>query len=325
MKLNFETKVLLIFVAVLTFGLSMINVVSFLFYKLYLQQSIQEKVQILYLLSKNNKSYKAPGYLLITNRFIFNDKYELIYYNHLEDKYVYLLKSYVNNKLKNFAQLLIVWDFVLIISLISILYFTIGRYLKKEIETKKYLETVLLAVSHKLGNFLSIQKINLEIIENKCSIHAVKRLKQVFNTVEKDFKFTTEILKKISSGEKNYKEIYIDRFIKEIVSNFSEILGTKKVKLRLKPIKLKLNYDDMKNLIYILIENAVFHSMEKIYIKICEDRKYVYFFIKNDISLNFKGGSGVGLEIAKFLAEREGIDLIIRTKKNFLTVLKIRK
>ncbi len=325
MKLNFETKVLLIFVAVLTFGLSMINVVSFLFYKLSLQQNIQEKAQLVYLLSKSNKGYKIPKYFLITDKLTFNNKYELVYFNQLDNKYVFLSRSYLNKKLINFAQLLILWDFVLIVSLMSILYFTIGRYLKKEMEVKKYLETVLLAVSHKLGNFLSIQKVNLEIIENKCNIPALKRLMSAFDVIEKDFKFTTDILKKINAYKEDKVEVRIDKIIEEIINNFSTILKTKILILRLKPSVLRTNYDDLKNLLYILIENAVLHSDKKIYIKMCGDKKFIYIFIKNDINTDFKGGSGIGLEIAKFLADRNNIKLITRAKNNFLVVLKIKK
>jgi len=56
----------------------------------------------------------------------------------------------------------------------------------------------------------------------------------------------------------------------------------------------------------------------------CTDRKICYLFIKNDIQ-EIQKGSGVGLKISEFLLSRYGGEIKTKAKKEFLTVIKLKR
>jgi hypothetical protein len=302
----------------LTVGLSALNFVSFMFYKYSIENIAVEHAKLNYLLKKSNNDYKIPDYIVISEKPLFNEN--LIEIEKIQNDYVYIKYSYIEEKLKIFSKVLFLWDFVIVFSLIFVMYFTIIKYLKKEKLIKDYLEIILLTISHKLGNFLSVQKVNLEIIKEKCSINAVKRLEFAFNLIEKDFKLTLSLLKNIENFEIREEKVNVKKTIEEILKYFD--LKNIKLTLKLKDTNLKINKNDFENILYILIENAVKYSKDKIYIKVCKNNKNLIIAIKNDIGY-IKIGSGIGLELAKFLAKKNGWEFYTKSNKNFLTVLKI--
>ena len=183
---------------------------------------------------------------------------------------------------------------------------------------KDYLEIVLLVISHKLGNFLSIQKINLEIIKEKCNLNAVNRLNYAFDFIERDFKLTLNILKNIENIDFQGDKVNVKDLIEDILRNFD----LKYVKLKLKNISIKTNKNDLENLLYILIENSIKYSKNKIYIRMCLNERKLLIAIKNDIG-HVITGRGLGLELAKFLAKKNNWKLYTKSKKEFLAILKI--
>ncbi|WP_457638808.1 hypothetical protein, partial [Persephonella sp.] len=301
--LTFENKVFIIFTLILAVGLSAINLVSVLFFRYNIENQIYKEANLYKEVYKYNPSVHFPVYLKKFDKLPPVKKYEII--GIVNGQYIAIDREYKTHKIKEFALTLLLWDAVLILSAMLFLYFTIIKYLKKEEYLKKYLEILILTITHKLGNFLSVQRINIDLIKSKCKIKAVNRLESAYSLIEKDFKFTIKTLKTLENPEKNITTVNLKDLIEDVVYHFTDTLKEKKLTLRLKDIYIKADPNDIENILFAVIENAVKFSQEKVFIKMCKKDDAVYLFIKNDVGEAVKG-AGVGLEIAQFLLSQYG-------------------
>jgi len=317
---SFEYKVLLTFTFLLAFGLSAINLVAVLFFKYNIETQIYRETRLYVEAYKYNPSVKLPSYVKIFDKIPDTNRYEII--GIANGKYIVLDKYFKNEKTKEFALTLLLWDAVLILSIMLLLYFTIVRYIKRDEYLRKYLEILILTITHKLGNFLSIQRINIDLIKSKCGLKAVNRLENAYSLIEKDFKFTIRTLKNLESSEKNITTVNLKDVIEDILYHFIENLKEREVYTRLKNIYIKIDPNDIENILFTLVENAVKFSEKKIYIKMCGKEKDVYIFIKNDVGTVNKG-AGVGLEIAEFLISQYGGEIKTHIGRDFLTVIRL--
>ncbi|NPA58318.1 MAG: HAMP domain-containing histidine kinase, partial [Aquificae bacterium] len=296
--LTFEYRVLLTFTLLLAVGLSAINLVALLFFKYHIESQIYKEARLYAELYKHNPNVKLPSYIKLFDRLPDGDRYEIIGFTN--GRYLSLDREYKEKKIREFALILLLWDGVLILSIMLLLYFTIVKYIKKEEYLKKYLHILMLTITHKLGNFLSVQRVNIDLIKAKCNIKAVERLEKAYILIEKDFKFTINTLKNLENTEKEIKLVNLKDVIGNILSIFSENLQGKKVYADLKDIRIKADPKDVENAFFNLIENAVKFSRKNIHIKMCRRGKTAVVIIKNDVG-NSDSGAGVGIEIARFL------------------------
>ncbi|WP_457627125.1 sensor histidine kinase, partial [Persephonella sp.] len=301
--LSFENKVLITFTFILALGLSAINLVAVLFFKYSIEGQIYRESRLYVEVYRYNPSVRLPEYIKLFDRLPDSPSYEII--GMVNGRYVTLDKEYKTRKTKEFATTLLMWDAVLILSTMLLIYFTIIKYIKKEEYLRRYLEILILTITHKLGNFLSVQRINIDLIKSKCRIKAVNRLESAYSLIEKDFKFTIRTLKNLGNAEKNIKTVNLKDLVEDILHHFIENLKDRDVITRLKNIYIKIDPNDIENILFTVIENAVKFSEKRIHIKMCSDGKYVYIFIKNDVGTVNKG-AGIGLEIAEFLISQYG-------------------
>ena len=318
--LSFENKVLLAFTFVLVFGLSAINFVSILFFKYSLDEQIAKETKLYTEIYKYNPGILLPPYIKTFDHIPDPKKYEIL--NIIDGKYMALDIRYKDKKLKEFAFTLLMWEAVLILVLMVLIYFTIIRYIRKEDYIRRYLEILLLTITHKLGNFLSIQRLNIDIIKSKCRLKAVNRLENAYSIIEKDFKFTIKTLKNLGEAEKNITTINIKDVIENVIHNFQENLKDKSVRLDIFDAYVKMDPNDVENIFFAVIENAAKFCESKVFIKMCSKDKNLYVFIKNDVGMVEKG-AGIGLEIAEFLISHYGGEIKTHIGRDFLTMIRL--
>jgi signal transduction histidine kinase len=179
---------------------------------------------------------------------------------------------------------------------------------------------MLLTITHKLGNFLSIYRVNIEILSEKCSSKALERLDNAYSIMEKDFSFVTKSLKRLSFQQKEEKKLNVKNKILEVLSFFGQSLKDKNVSVSISDVYVKMDEHDLENILFSIFENIAKYSKKNIHIKMCKDKKYVYIFIRNDFKSVSKG-SGIGLKLAEFLVSQYGGELKTRVKNSFLTVI----
>ena len=300
----------------LTLGISALNFVAISFYKLSLLNAFYDKVETELKLIRENKNQNLPEYFKISNSII-NEKNWVLLTPSLNGKFVYINLDHVNKKTKNFALNLFLWETFLIFALTYIFYKLLWHHIREREENRKFLELILLTLSHKLGNFLAIQKLNLEILKQKISSPALDRLNKSYNFIETEFKHTLNIIRNFKARKINVKNIELKTLIELILQQFREILNNKKIILNLKETKLTANQTDLGMIFYLLIENAVKYAEKEIYISLYNEAKNIVLFIKNDINPNVPKGSGIGLTLAKRLGERYKMKLFYDEKDGY--------
>ncbi len=301
---------------ILITGFSILNIFVILSYKLSLDYQIKKEAILLKKLYIFSENVPLPSYVYIGS----NPPEGFTPVEKIDNKVIAFDLKGVNRKLKNFALTLFIWEGAIILALFLIFYKTVIKYIKKEEEIKKFLELMLLTITHKLGNFLSIYRVNIEILNEKCESKALKRLENAYAIMEKDFSFVTRSLKKLSFHQKEEKKINLKNKILEVLSFFGQSIKDKKVIISLSDVYVKMDEQELENILFSVFENIAKYSYKNIHIKMCKNKKYVYIFIKNDFKSVSKG-SGIGLKLAEFLISQYNGDLRTRVKKSFLTVL----
>ena len=179
-----------------------INVLIITFFKYQTINNIENQVKLYVNLKNNTENYKLPSYIKISNSRLTLKKYRL--FDIHSGKFIYIDTKYIKRGFKQFMTTLLLWEMSLSVILLLMVYFIIKKFLKKEQAHKKFLNFILGMISHKFGNFLSIQRLNLELIETE-NEKPLKRLKEAYGFMEKDF---SNILNTIRNSEEGKPKKY---------------------------------------------------------------------------------------------------------------------
>ncbi len=281
-----------------------------------LEYHIKKEAILLKKIYTFSKEIMLPNYVYIGN----NPPEDFIPVDKVDNKVIAINTKNINKKLVNFAVTLFIWEAAIILALLFIFYKTVIKYIKEEENIKKFLELTLLTITHKLGNFLSIYRVNIEILKEKCPSKALNRLDNAYKIMEKDFMFTTKSLKKLSFQEKNIRRINLKTKIMEILSFFGQALSDKNVILHLKDVYIKIDEQDLENILFSVFENIAKYSHKNVHIKICTDKNHIFLILRNDFK-SISKGSGIGMKLAEFLISQYNGEIRTRAKKSFLTLI----
>ncbi|MDI6713977.1 MAG: hypothetical protein QMD43_02980 [Thermodesulfovibrio sp.] len=233
----------------------------------------------------------------------------------LQDKRAFIKRDFIEDKFQEYVKNVLLWEFLLVLSLMLILYKVIERITKQERDYKELLELILLTLSHKFGNFLTSHRGNIEILKLRNDERALQRL-------EKSCTFMQEDLNKVIETINRFKEASFEKEkinLKELIEKFLSLIETeKRILITAKDINVYANRQNLENIVFPLLENALRYSKERIHIKVCKN----YLAIRNDI-YETERGSGIGLKIAQALAKKEGFKIKYRAKEDsFILILK---
>ncbi len=317
--MKFESKALITFTTTLIIGFSIINFLGITYLRFILEERIEKEVDCISKFYTIYPNFPLPKYLFISKDPIPPYNYEVVRYT---GKYfVFVRKNYLQDKLRKFAFSLFIWEGAFIVALTFIFYRVIIKYLKKEEVIKNTLNILLLTLTHRIGNFLAVQKVNIELIDKS---KPAKRLKENLDRLKREYEKTLKILEDIQKRyeiEENYvnlKEVAL-RALKSI-----RIRNDINIKLNLKDTKIKTNPVYIDVLITSLIENAIKYAETTIHVKICNRiHKKPLLIIRNDINNQaYGGGTGIGLQIVKFVSEKLGVTVKYRVRKHFTVIVR---
>ena len=322
-KINSKTKILLYFTAALSFGFFVINTVSFFYIKNYIDKNLEKDVEIYKKIYKYEDNHKLIPYLsIVENREGIEDS-DIV--GKVEDKYIVVDRKTLYQKLTNYIITLFLWEIFIMLVVLTLANKLVQSTIDKEKEIKGILEVFILAFTHKLKNFLGIQKVNVEILKISFNQKALKRLEKAYMLMEKDFEILIQALKSLREFRENREEIDIKKVFEEIIKELASIYPEKSILLQLNSFTVKVDKKDIKNILFVILENAFKYSEKRIFIVSSDDKNYYTVKVSNDISFQEKG-TGVGLEIAKFLAKKYNWEIISEAKENeYILYLKIPK
>jgi signal transduction histidine kinase len=297
-------------------GISILNVIAISFYKDFLIQTFHRNAERELKIAQYERDYPLSDYLKISEKPLLNKDLELVS-QILDGKFVYLDWHIVYKMVKNFGINLFIWEMVLILSLSFLFYKLLWVHLKEREENRAFLEILLLSLSHKLGNFLASQRLNIEILKQTPSPTALARLENTYSFVEMEFKHTLNIIKNFKTGSQKKEKIDLKPIIKANLAQFKEPLKDKQLRLDLTDTSVKGERVNVEMIFYLLIENAIKYAQRDIFIQLKKEDNFILCLIKNDINPKVPKGSGIGLSLVHQLAQKYGIKLSHKEEDNF--------
>ncbi len=311
-------KILVIFGILLIAGFSILNIVSFLEFKRLLDMYVYQKVYMAYINYLNTGAKETDGVRILNHP----DVHYIVYSFPsegfgTETIYVGVKKSEIDEFINHYMTVIIIWEAVLIFMIIIGTFLIVTRLLREIEEHRKFMDLVLMSISHKFGNFIAIQRVNLGILDKNYDRKAVDRLMISNRKLERDIKTIIHLLERKAEERMQTETVDLSEIFKRIMKEFSEELRRKKISYLMRSIKIEANPLDIEDLAYNLLSNAIKHSKSRIYIRICKGKRSILISVRNDRVEKEKEGMGLGMEIMKSIVSRYNGDVRIKMKRYF--------
>ncbi len=316
--LGIRLKILIIFGILLIAGFSILNVVSFLEFKRLLDMYIYQKVYTAYI------NYLSTGAKSVDNvRILKHPEEGYIVYSFpsegfgMDHIYVGIEKKEVDELVNHYMTVIVIWEAVLVFMIIIGTFVIVTKLLREIEEHRKFMDLVLMSISHKFGNFIAIQRVNLGILDKNYDRKAVNRLMIASRKLERDIKTIIHLLERRAEERIQIEPVNVADIFKKLIKEFSEELKKKRISYSIKDTVINANIIDMEDLAYNLLSNAVKHSKSRIHLKICKGKEHVLIAVRNDRVEEEKEGMGLGMEIIKSIVQRYKGTVRIKVKRYF--------
>jgi len=270
-------------------------------------------------MARYQKNYNLPSYIKVSKKPLLDKNLELLPQT-LNGKFVYLDWGPGYKEVKDLATNLFLWETALVLSLTFLFYKILWIHLKEREENRVFLEMILLTLSHKLGNFLATQRLNIEILKETPSPAALDRLERGYMFIEKEFNHTLNIIKNFKAGSKEKEKINLKSVIESTLAGFKDVVKDKELKLDLAEVIIRGCKTDIEMIFYLVIENAVKYAKKQIFIELKKENKFVSLLIKNDIDPLIPKGSGIGLALVRQLTQKHKIGFNHREENGYFIV-----
>lgn len=240
-------------------------------------------------------------------------KEDILYKSYEKEKFI--KRDFVEKRFREYVLNVLLWEFLLVLALMLMLYKVIERMTRQEREYKEFLELLLLTISHKFGNLLAAQKGNIDILKVKYDQRAIERLEKTYNFIREDLNSILVYIERFKLLTSEREKINLRDLIKKCLNLQN---GKNEIFFREKDVYVYANRQILENIIIPLLENAAKYSDGKIFIRLTKK----YLAIRNKISINDRG-AGIGLKISEKLAGKQGFRLLYRSKGDyFISLLK---
>ncbi len=315
--MDFEKLLMyLLLFMLLTFGLSFINLTLFLELKRIEDKTMYQIAHTHFILYQYNPEHKGNDFVVINPDF--EKGYKLYTFEDPLDPIkrirVGIKEEYYAKETKSLMKKLFFIEFFLVLTLVLLYQVIIEGYVKKLREKEEWVKTLMLALTHRLGNFIATQKVLISLlIKSYPQDKSIKRMEKSIIRAEKDFRIFTSLIKENKNSERQY--LNIKKYILDSMEYFNEEIKNKKVYLSLKDMQVFMDKTDLEDVLYNLIGNSIKHSCTFLHIKVCLKKRILV--IRNDTSEVKASGMGIGNELTRKVLERYGYKLTVRIRKNY--------
>lgn len=316
---------MLIFLSLITVGFIALNILMFFELKRVVEESIYFRAYSHYLLYTISKNHRGDENFLVSEQiptgfsFSFKDPSDPS-----KNVYVAVREEYLKESIKLSLKRLFFFQFLLIFSLILVYQLALDRLWKNVEEGREFGRFLVKSISHKLGNFLAVQKTNLSLLQKTNSPQALGRMQRSIKRLEKD----VSLILRLSEEELKPVKVWVDFWsvLENVLALFEEEIKEKKFIFR-KGRDLYLHTDEriLEDVLYNLLSNAIKYSKSLIHLRVSVGKDRVLFSVRNDFVENAKGGMGLGLKLLQRHAQRMDSELFIRIKKHYTAHLCFRE
>ncbi len=285
----------------------MLNFVAVRFHKMELLDAFYRDAERHLALMRAKEDYCPPAYIKVSEVPLGGEDL-VLFKPSFEGRLVFLDLSVVKRKLKNFVLSLFLWEAFLILSLSYLFYKLLWYHLRERERNREFLELMLLVLSHRLGNFLAAQRVNLEILKEGRSPAALERLERAHGYIEDQFRRTLELIRSFpTKGER--EEVELSGLVQQVLGSFEGELEGKRVEVDLEEVRVRAPRSDLEMILHLLFENAARYSRSYVRTSFRREGQKVILEVENDIAPQAPRGSGLGLELARRLGERMGAEV----------------
>jgi len=222
--------------------------------------------------------------------------------------------------LRDFLYNLLLWELILVIAVSYLFYELLRQYRAYKESTRDFQEILLQSVSHKMGNFLAAQRVDVQLLSETGSQAALERIQRGYQSIEKDFRQITKIIKDFTVETSGSEACDLSSLAAEVLEEFQDGLRGD-CRFRLQPSPVQGARQELQTLVYLLVENAVKYSERRIRLRTGRVRGRGYLMVVNDLRAKPPTGTGLGLHIAGKICARNGLALRYRRKRARYAVL----
>jgi hypothetical protein len=288
---------MLIFLSLITVGFIALNVLVFFELKRIVEEGIYFRAYSHYLLYTISKTYRGDENFLVSEQiprgfsFSFRDPSDPS-----KNVYVAVREEYLTESIKPSLKRLFFFQFLLVFSLVLVYQLVLDRLWKSVEEGREFGMYLVKSISHKLGNFLAVQKTNLSLLQKTNSPQALGRIQRSIKRLEKD----VSLILRLSEEELKPVKVWVDfwKTLENVLALFEDEVKEKKFIFR-KGKDLYLYADErvLEDVLYNLLSNAIKYSKSFVHLRVSVGKDRVLFSVRNDFVEDIKGGMGLGLKL----------------------------
>jgi len=215
-----------------------------------------------------------------------------------------------------------IWEAIVFVSTLFLIFVVYRRYLSYREKIFAIVDCIFQALEHRLGNFISTQKLNIALIKQNSRIR--ERLSTNLDSIVSDFKQIMTVLKHLSLKEVSYSQNEREIFDK-ILEIYSTSFPDKEVCLSLGQIKELAPAPVFEVFLDLLFNNAFKYSASRIQIRWGTFQGCPYLMLRNDLASQTSPGSGLGHRIIQRLAREERLVFLHRRIGDHYLSLLIKK
>ena len=246
-------------------------------------------------------------------------------FSYTGNKYIYLKEEYIYRSLKGILSDILVIQIITTLSFTLLLYYLLRLFIRREREKAEFIKLLHLITSHRMGNYLSSIKVNLELLRESYSPKALERMLRITEFLELNHRKNLRILNDLVQAEelrRKTEQIKLKNLIEKTCNSLKSLNPDRNIRIYGKDIALSANPTLLGSLIELLLENAFKYSRSQIRVKLCITEIKPLLIIRNDLEGDVARGSGIGLQVAGYMSKLLGAKLKTRVKKNhYLTLL----
>jgi len=310
-------KLTIAFALLLTVGFLALNTLLFFELKKNTEESIYYKAYAHYLLYLINPSHRGDENFILSEQIPKGFAYA---FNHPREEfknvYVIVKENYLTETIKPSIKRMFALQFFLIFSLIALYQIVLDRLWKRVEEGKQFSKALVQSLTHKLGNFISVQKTNLSLLKRSYVPQALDRMQRSIEKLEKD----VGLILRLSQEEVEPHRVWTNlrQSLESTIDFLREDLEGKRLVLRCrKDIYLLADQRELEDVLYNLISNAIKYSVSFINIRAMIYRGRLILTVRNDFLDTTGRGMGLGLKLLEKHAKRMDAELTIRVRQKY--------
>jgi signal transduction histidine kinase len=340
--MSYGARIIFYFVVISVIWFFALNIISITYYKNTLEEMTAEQAALHLRLAQSGHAASMPGHLVASDRPL-DDKSLILLPGASAGVNLYVRRAYMEERLKNFALVLFGVEASLFLSLMFFTYVVVRKFVRDIDSGEKFLNLILLSFNHKIGNFLAAQKLNVEILRERAvsvseggaaavsqdaaggDIRIIERLCANCQNMEADVGRTLRMVRAHAARVKFREKTDLMEAMKNTLELFNEeFFSQKRLTTHLESIIVKADPNDVENVFYNLVSNAVKYSDGSVHVRMSKFRGIPRVFIRNDLTEEPTSGAGLGIEITNSIAEKNGWKVEVRKKTGYIVYIKFK-